>query len=108
VALAIGAFGLRRRFAALPPMPRLPVRQKPTAPSAVAHASLEHSSTPAADVVVPEWFWDTSELGEFDEDEHDDPAEIPHSGLPLVSEASQSAALLDPAEREPSSVLLRW
>jgi hypothetical protein len=56
-------------------------------------------------VVVPQWFWDTGELGD---DEQDDPAEIPHSGLPFVSEASQSAALLDPADREASSVVLHW
>lgn len=107
-ALAIGAFRWHRRFAPLPPMPRLPVRQRTPRPSPDALASLAGSSPPAADVVVPHWFWDTGELEEPEDEELDDPAEIPHSGLPLVSEASQSAALLDPAEREPSSVLLHW
>jgi hypothetical protein len=105
VALAIGAFTWRRHFTPLPPMPRLPVRRKPPRPSTTARADLARSSAPAPQVVVPDWFWD---VGAIDEDEQDDPAEIPYPGLPLVSEASQSAALLDPADREASSVVLHW
>ena len=85
-------------------MPRLPVRRTPPRPSIAPRSRFARSSAPAPDVVVPDWFWDSGEL----EDEQDDPAEIPYSGLPLVSEASQSAAVLDPADREASSVVLHW
>jgi hypothetical protein len=52
-------------------------------------------------VALPISFWD-AELGE------DDPAEIPSGGLSSVSEASQSAALLDPGELEERGFALRW
>jgi hypothetical protein len=52
-------------------------------------------------VVLPVSFWDA----EVDED---DPAEVPAEGLSLVSEASQSAALLDPDELEERGFVLRW
>jgi len=104
VALAIGALTWRRYFAPPPPMPRLPVRRTPPRPSRAERASLARSRAPAPQVVVPHAFWDVDELDE----EPDDPAEIPYRGLPLVSEASQSAALLDPADREASSVVLHW
>ena len=106
VAFAIGAFAWRR-FAPQPPMPRLPIRKQPP-PHPAARAHLKRSSAPAPDVVVPHSFWDAGELAELEEDEHDDPAEIPYSGLPLVSEASQSAARLDPADHEPSSAPFHW
>jgi len=104
VALAVGAVVWRRRSAPPPPLPRLPVR-KPPRSSMAPRARFERSSAPAPHVVVPHSFWDA---GELDDDEQDDPAEIPYSGLPLVSEASQSAAALDPADREASSVVLHW
>jgi hypothetical protein len=103
VALAIGAFVWRRRFAPLPSMPRLPVRKPPR--SSAPPTSLERASARAWHVDIPQSFWDA---GELDDDEQDDPAEIPARGLPLVSEASQSAALLDPADGEASSVVLNW
>jgi hypothetical protein len=106
LALAIGVFTWRRRLAPLLPMPRLPVRRQPPRPSPAERASFARPSAAAPDVVVPHWFWDTGELEELEQDEHDDPAEIPYRGLPLVSEASQSAAL--PADRDPSSVVLHW
>jgi hypothetical protein len=103
LALAIAAVAWRRHFAPQPPMPRLPVRRTPPRPSRSARA--DFVSAPAPEVVVPHWFWDADDR---DEEERDDPAEIPHSGLPLVSEASQAAAALDPADREASSVVLNW
>lgn len=105
VALAIGAFTWRRRAAPPPPMPRLPVRRKRPRPSTAARATSVRSSAHAPQVVVPHGFWDADEL---EQDDPDDPAEIPYSGLPLVSQASQSAAVLDPADCEASSVVLHW
>jgi hypothetical protein len=55
----------------------------------------------APEVVLPLSFWDA------DVDE-DDPAEIPRAGLSFVGEASQSAAMLDPAEREELGIVLQW
>ena len=103
LALAIGALTWRH-FASPPPLPRLPVRRIPPRPSRAERASVARSRAPAPQVVVPHAFWDVDELDE----EQDDPAEIPYRGLPLVSEASQSTALLDPADREASSVVLHW
>ncbi|HEU4579179.1 MAG TPA: hypothetical protein VFS67_13035 [Polyangiaceae bacterium] len=102
LALALAAVTWRRHSVPQP-MPRLPVRRKSPRSSTSARADL--AGAPAPDVVVPHWFWDA---GEMDQDERDDPAEIPHSGLPLVSEASQSAAVLDPADHEASSAVLHW
>ena len=86
-------------------MPRLPVRRKPSRFSESARPIRSAPSRePAPDVVVPRAFWDADDWDE----ERDDPAEIPYYDLPLVSEASQSAALLDPADREASSVVLHW
>jgi hypothetical protein len=52
-------------------------------------------------VALPLSFWDAP----VDED---DPAEVPTAGLSFVSEASQSAAVLDPGELEESGAVLRW
>jgi len=85
-------------------MPRLPVRRKPVTPRAASAARAQRArrlQAPAPEVVLPVSFWD-AEVGE------NDPAEVPSGGLSCVSEASQSAALLDPSEFEESGFELRW
>jgi hypothetical protein len=104
LAATVAAAAWRRHRRAEPPMPRLPVRRNPVTPRA-ASAARSHRSrrlqAPAPEVVLPVSFWDA----EVDED---DPAEVPSRGLSFVSEASQSAALLDPGELEESGFELRW
>lgn len=85
-------------------MPRLPMRRQPPTPRAAStsHARrLRHLQAPAPEVSLPLSFWD-AEVAE------DDPAEIPSAGLSFVSEASQTAAMLDPGEREESGFALHW
>jgi len=85
-------------------MPRLPVRRKPPTPRGATPSCasrLRRLQAPAPEVALPLSFWDAP----VDED---DPAEVPTAGLSFVSEASQSAAVLDPGELEESGAVLRW
>jgi hypothetical protein len=103
LAVSLAAAAWLRRADASQPMPRLPVRRAPPTPRG-ANTSRAHRLRrlqPAPEVALPLSFWDA----ELDED---DPAEIPTAGLSFVSEASQSAALLDPGELEESGVVLYW
>jgi hypothetical protein len=105
LAVSLAAAAWLRRPRSAPRMPRLPVRHTPTprgADGARVQQRLQRLQAPAPDVALPHSFWD-AEL-----DEEDDPAEIPTHGLSCVSEASQSAALFDPGEREETGVLLHW
>jgi hypothetical protein len=104
VAASIAAAAWVRRSRAESSLPRLPVRRKPPAVRAASNNTRSRHrqlQAPASEVVLPLSFWDA----EVDED---DPAEIPSAGLSCVSEASQSAALLDPSEREETGSVLQW
>ncbi|MEO8177576.1 MAG: hypothetical protein ABI895_01975 [Deltaproteobacteria bacterium] len=104
LAVSLAAAAWLRRSDASHPMPRLPVRRKPPTPRGAnpSRASrLRRLQAPAPEVALPLSFWDA-------EADEDDPAEIPTAGLSFVSEASQSAALLDPGELEESGSMLHW
>lgn len=96
--LGILAMALGRSSGAPAPMPRLPVRRKPVAPSS---SRLRRLSAPAPDVDPPGSFWDAR----VDED---DPAEIPVPSSPLVSEASRAAAGVAPGAFYDAALPLRW
>lgn len=98
VALGILAVALQRRSRAPAPLPRLPVRRKPRAPSS---SRLRRLSAPPAEVELPGTFWDARV-------EEDNPAELPDHSSPLVSQASQSAAGVAPGAFYDAAVPLRW
>jgi hypothetical protein len=104
VALGIAAIIVGRRVraeAAAPRMPRLPVRRKVASPSS---SRLRRLSAPAPAVAPPGAFWDAM----TEDEDGDDPAEIPDHASALVSEASLSAAGIAPGAFHDSIVQLRW